>query len=773
MPPLSIAAPAAALPSPPLPSTTAPSPPSSPPPAAPPPATPPSPLPAAPSPHAPLLSQSPPPPPAALPPLPPLPPPPRDPPAPREPPPAATLPPHPSLPPLSALLAGELDSRTYVRETLALRQSAAVLSALEAADAQLGAQLAEEMVERRDALLEGVHEAHALESKLLRHSERVEALSLAVRRARAQFCRPLERMRGAVERQTCYIDAMELLRHTQRSLHLLRRLRETGVAEEAPLTPPRGGARGARVDLPKAAALWCELEQLREEVDLRGVDVVDAEWAALGKAGEAIRASGEAALLRAVREQSQAQIGSALQIFFNLGTLPSATARAAALLADEYREAIVASLTLAPAAGADGGRAGQFTPGGVATPRPPHTPALTPHATPATGRASSSGGVQQVLASVDAVAQDLTLLILRLHSLHRVLSRKRDPISHTLFESLFEPEEGAALAANDSTSPLEPPLHPLVAATLALSPPPAAAAGEADEGRAAASQRCGGVSISCIWSPLLAAAREGFGEGMRSAGVRQALVHELPGVLHKLLAAQKHLFPPSTICPPAPPTLAPHRQPHPSPTLLPSPRHIPLLTRPSAPRGRHESRRGVASRSLSAAAQRLLGAASLLEWVEAIRAQFLSESAAKLLRGVDAQVEVMGQGGEAAGETSLLGRRIAQELRRGMGIEPLVVLLAQGAAKAISMFAIKADVAVRQDESADAAAVNERVLQTVAALCADVAAQFPTLPEQAAQQLQQGLEKLGHVCTSLANPGVALPDHMREQAFALLKRVLR
>mmetsp|Transcript_36396 Transcript_36396/g.90575 ORF Transcript_36396/g.90575 Transcript_36396/m.90575 type:complete len:180 (-) Transcript_36396:172-711(-) len=83
-----------------------------------------------------------------------------------------------------------------------------------------------------------------------------------------------------------------------------------------------------------------------------------------------------------------------------------------------------------------------------------------------------------------------------------------------------------------------------------------------------------------------------------------------------------------------------------------------------------------------------------------MRAQFLSDSAAKLLRGVDAQVEMIGQGGEAAGETSLLGRRIAQELRRGMGIEPLVVLLAQGAAK-ISMFAIKADVAVRQDESGD------------------------------------------------------------------------
>lgn len=224
----------------------------------------------------------------------------------------------------------EVDTASFVRDTLARDTSAAVLASLQSKTSELAGTLGTELATKRETLLANVHEVHALETKLLRSTERVEALAQSVQRARAQCSRPFESLRGAVQQQECLVESTELLRQTQRALHLCRRLRECGVgnAGDAPPTAPASasgtpggtpstvGLPGAtpRSDLAKAAAIYHELEELLAEVDLTGIDLIDAERAGLQRSLREIVDKGEAALWQAVREQSQAQTGSALQV---------------------------------------------------------------------------------------------------------------------------------------------------------------------------------------------------------------------------------------------------------------------------------------------------------------------------------------------------------------------------------------------------------------------------------------------------------------------------
>ncbi|KAL3928993.1 MAG: hypothetical protein SGPRY_002154 [Prymnesium sp.] len=87
------------------------------------------------------------------------------------------------------------------------------------------------------------------------------------------------------------------------------------------------------------------------------------------------------------------------------------------------------------------------------------------------------------------------------------------------------------------------------------------------------------------------------------------------------------------------------------------------------------------------------------------------------------------------------------------------------------MFSIKAEVAVRHDDSADAASLNARLLQAVGNLRADVSGQLSHLPPPAAAALREALGKFNAVCASLANPAVPLPEEKRALAATMLKQV--
>ena len=126
-----------------------------------------------------------------------------------------------------------------------------VLPQLKSSLQRLSGDLGERVSEQYESLLSNVHATHALETKLLRSNERVEALAQSVRRIRGQCSRPFERLQACVAQLERMQESAELLRHTQRALVLFKRLHESGVAAMA--APPAAGNGAAGVVAPPAS----------------------------------------------------------------------------------------------------------------------------------------------------------------------------------------------------------------------------------------------------------------------------------------------------------------------------------------------------------------------------------------------------------------------------------------------------------------------------------------------------------------------------------------
>ena len=211
--------------------------------------------------------------------------------------------------------------------------------------------------------------------------------------------------------------------------------------------PPSPSAAAAppvrRADLPKAAAAVHELEAILREADLSGIDLIDAELPFIRQSATAIREQATSLLRSGLAERSQAQIGSALQVFFNLGELRDASNAAARDIAGTVEASVASALDPAlfgPAAAAraaggggvldDGGEGGGGGGGGGAA----QAAGLPPPSAVASWRES-------LWSRMDSVVEAFFIAASQLIELHRVLCKKRDPLTHTVFASILEEDD--------------------------------------------------------------------------------------------------------------------------------------------------------------------------------------------------------------------------------------------------------------------------------------------------------------------------------------------
>ena len=125
------------------------------------------------------------------------------------------------------LLDESFDAGTFVKGTIESRESERVLSQLEAGLQLVGKELGGKVSEKYETLLSNVHATHAVEAKLLRSNERIEALAQAVRRIRAQSATPYSRLQASVAQLERMQESAELLRQVQRFVVLSKRLHES------------------------------------------------------------------------------------------------------------------------------------------------------------------------------------------------------------------------------------------------------------------------------------------------------------------------------------------------------------------------------------------------------------------------------------------------------------------------------------------------------------------------------------------------------------------
>ncbi|XP_002526650.2 conserved oligomeric Golgi complex subunit 5 [Ricinus communis] len=312
-------------------------------------------------------------------------------------------------PVLSPFLSPSFSSTSFSSAALSSGSPASTAEHLHHAIRLLESQLRTEVLSRHTDLLNQLSSLKHAEHALSTVRSAVSSLQSSVRRVRSELSDPHRSIQSKTQQLSNLHSTAELLQHTIRALRLCKKLRDLISASE--LEPEK-------LDLAKAAQLHCEILNMCDEYDLMGIDCVDEELNWIKEIGEKLRSEAMKVLERGMDGLNQAEVGTGLQVFYNLGELKFTVEH----LVNKYKGIGVKSVSLAldmKAISAGGGGASGFGPGGV---RGSGTPQIGGGVKAREGLWQRMGGCMDQLHSV----------VVAVWHLQRVLSKKRDPFTHVL-----------------------------------------------------------------------------------------------------------------------------------------------------------------------------------------------------------------------------------------------------------------------------------------------------------------------------------------------------
>jgi hypothetical protein len=238
------------------------------------------------------------------------------------------------------------------------------------------------------------------------HSD-VSGLRSSMNRIKREMIVPYTEMQRRTVQLKRMQVASDLLRRVLRLIYATRKLRKQMAA-----LPTQDSDQSAPADarvLSLAAQSLYDIENSMREADMTGIDVVDAEVEWIGQAGGIIRSQSLRALQNGITSLNQAELGSVLQVFFNLHCLPQQC--------DEAVQFVVESVVQDTKAALD----------------PSVLPAIDTQ-----GSAWQTALWSRCEKVVDAVHTHSV----EVWHLQRVLAKKRDPITHMCFiECVVKPGE--------------------------------------------------------------------------------------------------------------------------------------------------------------------------------------------------------------------------------------------------------------------------------------------------------------------------------------------
>eukprot|EP00123_Amoebidium_parasiticum_P010455 comp20115_c0_seq1/m.24821 comp20115_c0_seq1/g.24821 ORF comp20115_c0_seq1/g.24821 comp20115_c0_seq1/m.24821 type:complete len:770 (-) comp20115_c0_seq1:276-2585(-) len=203
-------------------------------------------------------------------------------------------------------LEGEFNVEKYTASIIASAQIEECLSKLKAGIDMLDSELHQQVAERHQDLIQQAMGIQKLEDVLGMVNTRVASLQTSIERIRTRIDGPYNEMVEKTRRLSRLQNACELLRRVIRYLHVTQRLRVQLAAGDR--------------ELAKAALSLAELDDVTS-VDLSGLHVVDSENAWVARERENVQDRARNLLNNGLEAQNQADIGTALQVFYNLGLL--------------------------------------------------------------------------------------------------------------------------------------------------------------------------------------------------------------------------------------------------------------------------------------------------------------------------------------------------------------------------------------------------------------------------------------------------------------------
>ncbi|XP_060052379.1 conserved oligomeric Golgi complex subunit 5 isoform X2 [Erinaceus europaeus] len=231
---------------------------------------------------------------------------------------------------------------------------------------------------------------------------RIGALQSAVDRMKAKIVEPYNKIVARTAQLARLQVACDLLRRIIRILYLSKRL--------------QGQLQGGSKEITKAAQSLNELDYLSQGIDLSGIEVIENDLLFIGRARLEVENQAKRLLEQGVETQNPTQVGTALQVFHNLGTLKETITNVmdgyCAAVEESINSALDIKVLTQPSQSAVRGGPGRST-----MPTPGNTAAF---------RASLWTNMEKLMDHICAVCGQV-------QHLQKILAKKRDPVSHVCF----------------------------------------------------------------------------------------------------------------------------------------------------------------------------------------------------------------------------------------------------------------------------------------------------------------------------------------------------
>ncbi|XP_040858401.1 conserved oligomeric Golgi complex subunit 5 isoform X3 [Ochotona curzoniae] len=296
----------------------------------------------------------------------------------------------------------DFDVKAYTSQSIHQAVIAEQLAKLAQGISQLDKELHLQVVARHEDLLAQATGIESLEGVLQMMQTRIGALQGAVDRMKAKIVEPYNKIVARTAQLARLQVACDLLRRIIRILYLSKRL--------------QGQLQGGCREITKAAQSVNELDYLSQGIDLSGIEVIENDLLFIARARLEVENQARRLLEQGLETQNPTQVGTALQVFHNLGTLKHTVSSVVdgycATLEENINSALDIKVLSQPLQSAVRGGPGRST-----MPTPGNTAAF---------RASLWTNMEKLVDHICAVCGQV-------QHLQKVLSKKRDPVSHVCF----------------------------------------------------------------------------------------------------------------------------------------------------------------------------------------------------------------------------------------------------------------------------------------------------------------------------------------------------
>ncbi|CAH3028612.1 unnamed protein product, partial [Porites evermanni] len=256
-------------------------------------------------------------------------------------------------------LEDEFDDRTYANNIIQGRAISDALARLADGINLLDKELHSQVVEHHEDLLQQATGIETLEGVLQMMQTRINSLKASVERIQQHIAEPYFKIVSRTAQLRRLQEACDILRRVIRVIYLTKRLQ----------SHLQGGAR----EITKAAQNLSELDYLVQGADLSGIQAVENDLKIAAKARKDVENQAQRMLAQGMETQNQTQVGTALQVFYNLGLLVSTVNEVVRKVKEKLASCVQEALdsnTLSQAAHSSAGG-----PGRAAMPAPGNTAA--------------------------------------------------------------------------------------------------------------------------------------------------------------------------------------------------------------------------------------------------------------------------------------------------------------------------------------------------------------------------------------------------------------